>query len=122
MATKANNNGLSGMVPNGTSTSRSCVRDASTSVSNLNAAPLQSLETASEKYVSLKQKYPHILIFEFGDRYVILSEDAKRLLNLRPATQVSGGAVIFEGYQLYSLLRYLMTAGEKAAIVSPLNA
>ena len=111
------------MVPNGTYKALSCVRDArDTSVSNLNAALLQSLETASEKYVSLKQKYPHILIFEFGDRYVILSEDAKRLLNLRPATQVSGGAVIFEGYQLYSLLRYLMTAGEKAAIVSPLNA
>ena len=49
MVTKANNNSLSGMVPNGTSTSRSCVRDASTSISNLNAAPLQSLETASEK-------------------------------------------------------------------------
>lgn len=38
------------MVPNGTSTTRSCVRDASnTSVSNLNAAPLQSLDAASEK-------------------------------------------------------------------------
>ena len=50
MATKANNNGLSKMVPNGTSTSRTYVSDVSnTSVSNLNAAPLQSLETASEK-------------------------------------------------------------------------
>ena len=49
MSTKANNNGLSGMVPNGTSTSRSCVRDASTSVSNLNAAPLQTQDAASEK-------------------------------------------------------------------------
>ena len=40
---------LSKMVPNGTSTSR-CVSDASnTSVSNLNAAPLQSLDAASEK-------------------------------------------------------------------------
>ena len=49
MATKANNNGLSKMVPNGTSTSR-CVSDASnTSISNLNAAPLQSLDAASEK-------------------------------------------------------------------------
>ena len=38
------------MVPNGTSTSRTYVSDVSnTSVSNLNAAPLQSLETASEK-------------------------------------------------------------------------
>ena len=38
------------MVPNGTSTSRTYVGDVSnTSVSNLNAAPLQSLETAREK-------------------------------------------------------------------------
>ena len=50
MATKANNNDLSEMVPNGTSTSRTYVSDVSnTSASNLNAAPLQSLETASEK-------------------------------------------------------------------------
>ena len=49
MATKAIQQSLSDMVPNGTSTSRSCVRDASTPISNLNAAPLQSLETASEK-------------------------------------------------------------------------
>ena len=49
MATKAEQQSLSEMVPNGTSTSRSCVRDASTPISNLNAAPLQSLETASEK-------------------------------------------------------------------------
>ena len=49
MATKANNNGLSKMVPNGTSP-RTCVRDASdTSTLKSNAAPLQSLETASEK-------------------------------------------------------------------------
>ena len=38
------------MVSNGTSTSRTCVRDASdTSTLKSNAAPLQSLETASEK-------------------------------------------------------------------------
>ena len=41
---------LSIMVPNGTYKALSCVRDArDTSVSNLNAALLQSLETASEK-------------------------------------------------------------------------
>lgn len=50
MATKANNNGLSKMVPNGTSTSRTCVRDASdTSTFKSNAAPLQALDAASEK-------------------------------------------------------------------------
>ena len=50
MATKANNNDLSEMVPNGTSTTRTYDSVVSnTSVSNLNAAPLQSLETASEK-------------------------------------------------------------------------
>jgi len=50
MATKAKQSFISEMVPNGTSTTRSCVRDASnTSVSNLNAAPLQSLDAASEK-------------------------------------------------------------------------
>ena len=48
MATKANDNGLSRMVPNGTSP-HTYVSDVSTSISNLNAAPLQSLETASEK-------------------------------------------------------------------------
>lgn len=49
MATKANNNGLSKMVPNGTSTSR-CVSDASnTSVSNLNAGSNSALDAASEK-------------------------------------------------------------------------
>lgn len=41
---------LSKMVPNGTSTSRTCVRDASdTSTLKSNAAPLQSLDAASEK-------------------------------------------------------------------------
>lgn len=50
MATKAKQQSLSEMVPNGTSTSRSCVSDASnTSGLKSNAAPLQSLETASEK-------------------------------------------------------------------------
>lgn len=50
MATKAEQSFISEKVPNGTSTSRTYVSDVSnTSVSNLNAAPLQSLETASEK-------------------------------------------------------------------------
>ena len=50
MATKAKQSFISEMVPNGTSTSRTYVSNVSTtSVSNLNAAPLQSLETASEK-------------------------------------------------------------------------
>ena len=50
MATKAKQQSLSEMVPNGTSTSRTCVSDASdTSHSHLNAAPLQSLDAASEK-------------------------------------------------------------------------
>ncbi len=50
MATKAIQQSLSDMVPNGTSTSRTYVGDvSSTSDLKSNAAPLQSLETASEK-------------------------------------------------------------------------
>ena len=50
MATKANNNGLSEMVPNGTSTSRTCVRDASnTSTIKSNAGFNAALDAASEK-------------------------------------------------------------------------
>lgn len=50
MATKAIQQSLSEMVPNGTSTTRTYDSVVSnTSVSNLNAAPLQSLETAREK-------------------------------------------------------------------------
>ena len=50
MATKAEQSFISEKVPNGTSTSRTYVSDVSdTSVSNLNGAPLRSLETASEK-------------------------------------------------------------------------
>ena len=50
MATKAKQQSLSEMVPNGTSTTRTYVSDASnTSDLKSNAAPLQSLETASEK-------------------------------------------------------------------------
>lgn len=50
MATKAKQSFISEMVPNGTSTTRSCVRDASnTSVSNLNAGSNSALDAASEK-------------------------------------------------------------------------
>ena len=50
MATKANINDLSKMVPNGTSTSRTYVSDVSnTSVSNLNAGSNSALDAASEK-------------------------------------------------------------------------
>ena len=93
------------MVPNGTSTSRTSVRDASeSSVSNLNAAPLQSLETAIEKdlnvlYVTLKKRHPdYLLIFERDHHYVVLNEDASCLLG------------------------DIVSAGKKAALVSPLNA
>ena len=116
------------MVPNGTSTSRTCVRDASnTSVSNLNAAPLQSLETASEKglngkYTSLKQRYAdYLLIFELNHRFVVLNDDAICLFTLGLTAQAAD-CMVFEDYKLYALLSDLMTAGKKAAIVSPLNA
>ena len=50
MATKENNNGLSKMVPNGTSTSRTCARDASnTSTLKSNAGFNSALDAASEK-------------------------------------------------------------------------
>lgn len=116
------------MVPNGTSTSRSCVSDASdTSVSNLNAALLQSLETASQKdlngiYVSLKRRHPdYLLIFELNHRYAVLKEDAICLFTLGLTAQVTD-CMVFEDCKLYALLGDLMTAGKKAALVSPLNA
>ena len=128
MATKAEQQSLSEMVPNGTSTSLSCVSDASnTSASNLNAAPLQSLETASEKelkrmYVALKKTLPdYILIFERDHRYVVLNADSICLFTLGLTAQVAD-CMVFEDYKLYALLDDLMTAGKKAALVSPLNA
>ena len=127
MATKANNNDLSEMVPNGTSTSRTYVSDVSnTSVSNLNAAPLQSLETAREKnlnmkYASLKQRYAdYLLIFELNHRFVVLNDDAICLFTLGLTAQAD--YIVFEDCVLYALLGDLMNAGKKAAIVSPLNA
>ena len=127
MATKAIQQSLSDMVPNGTSTSRSCVRDASTPISNLNAAPLQSLETASQKdlngiYVSLKRRHPdYLLIFELNHRYAVLKEDAICLFTLGLTAQVTD-CMVFEDCKLYALLGDLMNAGKKAALVSPLNA
>lgn len=128
MATKANQQSLSEMVPNGTSTFRSCVSDASnTSVSNLNAAPLQTLDAASEKnlnmkYASLKQRYAgYLLIFELNHHYVVLNEDTNCLFTLGLTAQ-STDCMVLEDCELYPLLGALMTAGKKAAIVSPLNA
>ena len=127
MATKANNNGLSKMVPNGTSTSR-CVSDASnTSVSNLNAGSNSALDAASEKnlnmkYASLKQRYAdYLLIFELNHRYAVLKEDANCLFTLGLTAQATD-CMVFEDCELYALLGDLLNAGKKAAIVSPLNA
>ena len=127
MATKAEQQSLSEMVPNGTSTSRSCVRDASTPISNLNAAPLQSLETASEKelkrmYVALKKTLPdYILIFERDHRYVVLNADSICLFTLGLTAQVAD-CMVFEDCELDGLLGDIVSAGKKAALVSPLNA
>lgn len=128
MATKAEQSFISEMVPNGTSTSRTYVFDVNnTSVSNLNAAPLQSLETASEKnlnmkYASLKQRYAdYLLIFELNHRFVVLNEDANSLFALGLTAQVTD-CMVFEDCKLYALLGDLMNAGKKAALVSPLNA
>ena len=127
MATKANNNGLSGMVPNGTSTSR-CVSDASnTSVSNLNAGSNSALDAASEKglngkYASLKQRYAdYLLIFELNHRYAVLKEDANCLFSLGLTAQVAD-YMVFEDCKLDGLLGDIVSAGKKAALVSPLNA
>ena len=116
------------MVPNGTSTSRTYVSDVSnTSVPNLNAAPLQSLETASEKdlngkYVTLKKRHPdYLLIFEMDHHYVVLNEDVICLFALGLAAQAAD-CMVFEDCELDGLLGDLLNAGKKAAIVSPLNA
>lgn len=128
MATKAENSFISEMVPNGTSKARSCVSDASnTSVSNLNAALLQSLDAASEEdlkgmYVTLKKRHPdYLLIFERDHNYVVIYDDASCLLSLGLTAQVAD-YMVFEDCELDGLLGDLMTAGKKAAIVSPLNA
>lgn len=115
------------MVPNGTSTSR-CVSDASdTSISNLNAAPLQSLDAASQKdlngiYVSLKRRHPdYLLIFKQNHQYVVLNEDAICLFTLGLTAQAAD-CMVFEDCELDGLLGDIVSAGKKAAIVSPLNA
>ena len=114
------------MVPNGTSKALSCVSVArDTSVSNLNAAPLQSLETASEKnlnmkYASLKQRYAnYLLIFELNHRYVVLNEDANCLFYFG-LTAKAADYMVFEDCELDGLLWDILSAGKNAAIVSPL--
>ena len=116
------------MVPNGTSTSRTSVRDASeSSVSNLNAAPLQSLDAACEKdlnglYVTLKQRHPdYLLIFERDHHYVVLNEDASCLFSLG-LTAHATDCMVFEDCELDGLLGDIVSAGKEAALVSPLNA
>ena len=115
------------MVPTGTSTNRSCVRDASdTSTLKSNAAPLQSLETASEKglngkYASLKQRYAdYLLIFKIDHNYVVLNDDAIWLFSLGLTAQVAD-YMVFEDCELDGLLGDIVSAGKKAALVSPLN-
>ena len=128
MATKANINDLYKMVPNGTSTSRTCARDASdTSTLKSNAGSNSALDAASEKglngkYASLKQRYAdYLLIFEMDHHYVVLNEDVICLFALGLTAQAAD-CMVFEDYKLYALLGDLMTAGKKAALVSPLNA
>lgn len=128
MATKANQLSLSEMVPNGTSTSRSYVSDVSnTSTLKSNAGFNSALDAASEKglngkYVSLKQRYAdYLLIFELNHRFVVLNDDAICLFTLGLTAQAAD-CMVFEDYKLYGILGVLMTAGKKAAIVSPLNA
>lgn len=115
------------MVPNGTSTSR-CVSDASnTSVSNLNAGSNSALDAASEKnlnmkYASLKQRYAdYLLIFELNHRFLVLNEDAGCLFSLGLTAQVAD-YMVFEDCELDGLLGDIVSAGKKAALVSPLNA
>ena len=98
------------MVPNGTSKALSCVSDArDTSDLKSNAAPLQSLETASEKdlkrmYVALKKRLPdYFLFFELNHRYVVLNEDAICLFSLGLTAQVAG-CMVFEDCELDGLL------------------
>lgn len=116
------------MVPNGTYKALSCVSDArDTSDLKSNAAPLQSLETASEKdlnekYVSLKKRYPgYLLIWELDHHYLVLNEDTNCLFSLGLTAQVAD-CIVFEECNLYGILDVLMTAGKKAALVSPLHA
>ena len=129
MATKAKQSFISEMVPNGTSKALSCVSDArDTSDLKSNAAPLQTQDAASEKkelnamYASLKKRHPdYLLIFEIAHHYVVLNEDASFLFTLGLTAQVAG-CMVFEDCELDDLLGDILSAGKKAAIVSPLNA
>ena len=115
-------------MPNGTSTSRTCARDASnTSTLKSNAGFNAALDAASEKnlnekFSSLKRRYAdYLLIFEIDHNYVVLNEDAICLFDLG-LTEKATDCMVFEDCKLYALLGDLMSAGKKAAIVSPLNA
>ena len=128
MATKAKQSFISEMVPNGTSTSRSYVSDVSnTSTLKSNAGFNSALDAASEKnlkmkYATLKQRYAdYLLIWELNHHYVFLNDDAICLFTLGLTAQAAD-CIVSEDYKLYALLGDLMTAGKKAAIVSPLNA
>ena len=116
------------MVPNGTSTSRTYVSDLSnTSISNLNAGFNSALDAASEKdlnglYVTLKKRHPdYLLIFERDHHYVVLNEDASCLFSLGLTAQVAD-YMVFEDCELDGLLGDIVSAGKKAALVSPINA
>ena len=126
MATKANKSSLIEMVPNGTSTSR-CVSDASNIYSQIECSSNAALDAASEKdlnglYVTLKKRHPdYLLIFERDHHYVVLNEDASCLFSLGLTAQVAD-YMVFEDCELDGLLGDIVSAGKKAALVSPLYA
>ena len=126
MATKANKSSLIEMVPNGTSTSR-CVSDASNIYSQIECSSNAALDAASEKdlnglYVTLKKRHPdYLLIFERDHHYVVLNEDASCLFSLGLTAQVAD-YMVFEDFELDGLLGDIVSAGKKAALVSPLYA
>ena len=116
------------MVPNGTSTTRTYDSVVSnTSDLKSNAGSNSALETASEKdlnglYVSLKKRHPdYLLIFERDHHYVVLNEDSSCLFSLGLTAQVAD-YMVFEDCELDGLLGDIVSAGKKAALVSPLNA
>ena len=127
MATKAEQSFFSEMVPNGTSP-RTYVSDVSnTSTLKSNAGFNLALDAASEKdlnglYVTLKKRHPdYLLIFERDHHYVVLNEDASCLFSLGLTAQVAD-YMVFEDCELDGLLGDIVSAGKKAALVSPLNA
>ena len=116
------------MVPNGTSKALSCVSDArDTSDLKSNAGSNSALDAASEEelkrmYVALKKTLlDYILIFERDHRYVVLNADSICLFTLGLTAQVAD-CMVFEDCELDGLLGDIVSAGKKAALVSPLNA